>query len=160
MARKYDDVFKGNAVAMYHSFRPDVGTNIEALRKVSAETGVSVSALRSWLRDGVQPVEVEKRETLVEAFDRSVAAMSWLEASDDGLVALGRTYAEQIDQVLQADDVDAQTKTKTLYLGPHLVNALRELGGSPGTRKEITQGEGAVGGKLAQFRQAHRPAGK
>lgn len=81
-------------------------------------------------------------ETLVETVEMAVKAMSWLKESDRATVALALRYAEEIDEA---------TDAKALYLGPHLLSALRALGGTPGDRKAL-QVEEEVHGKLAQLR--------
>jgi hypothetical protein len=53
---------------------------------------------------------------------------------------------------------DPQTVTKALYLGPHLLNALAALGGSPAGRK-LLDVKGEARGKLASVRDLRdRPA--
>ena len=47
--------------------------------------------------------------------------------------------------------------TKALYLGPHLLNTLRALGGAPAERKALGEQE-LVGGKLAQLRSVNKSA--
>jgi hypothetical protein len=64
--------------------------------------------------------------TLTEAVREAVEAMTWLQTSDAGLIAVAYKYAETIDQ---AGDVKVIG-----WVGPHLVNALRALGGSPTDR--------------------------
>jgi hypothetical protein len=79
----------------------------------------------------------------------AVRGMSWLEDTDQAGVELALTYARQIDRaVAEGEGVEV---TKALYLGPHLLNALRALGGTPLERKEIGEPED-VGGKLAKLR--------
>lgn len=91
-----------------------------------------------------------KREaTLVGSVRDAAAAMSWLEATDQATVDLAVTYAERIDAALATGE--GQEVTKALYLGPHLLNTLRALGGTPADRKALGVEE-ATGGKLAQLR--------
>ena len=52
---------------------------------------------------------------------------------DAGLVALGAAIADQIDDALE--NGEGQERTKALYLGPHLVNILRELHATPEARR-------------------------
>jgi hypothetical protein len=59
----------------------------------------------------------------------ALAAMKWIEPSDRAVVDLALTYARQIDTFLRSDD--AQVNSKGIYLGPHLLRALTELGGTP-----------------------------
>ena len=85
---------------------------------------------------------------MTEAVHAAVAAMGWLKDSDAGTVALALRYAGQIDA---AKDLEPAEAMKALYLGPHLLNALRALGGAPGERKALGVEE-EVHGKLAQLR--------
>lgn len=75
---------------------------------------------------------------------KAIDSMKWLTEADEGLVALALQYARRIDNALKIadqsdpkDSVAQQGATKALYLGPHLVNALKALGGSPGDRFEL-----------------------
>lgn len=87
--------------------------------------------------------------SLVETVDAAVKDMTWLASTDAATVALARTYAATIDDVLaNGDDL---ARTKALYLGPHLLNALRALGGAPAERKALGVEE-KTRGKLAQLR--------
>jgi hypothetical protein len=71
--------------------------------------------------------------------------MHWLTPSDSGLAALALEYAATIDA---ADDA------KTVgWLGPHLANVLRALGGAPAERTALGVDE-SVRGKLAELRAA------
>ena len=87
--------------------------------------------------------------SLVQSVQAAVAAMKWLAPSDQAAVDLALTYAARIDEALEF--AEGQEVTKALYLGPHLLNTLRALGGTPGERKAMGVEE-AVGGKLAQLR--------
>ena len=87
--------------------------------------------------------------SLAAAIDESVAAMQWLQPSDRAAVALARAYAVQIDIAIEAGDADAATRA--MYLAPHVLNALRALGGTPAERKALGVEEEAHG-KLAQLR--------
>ena len=83
--------------------------------------------------------------TVLEAVTAAVKAMTWLQASDQALVALAREYASTIDD---AEDV------KTVgWVGPHLANVLRSLGGAPAERRSLGIEE-PVRGKLAELRAA------
>jgi hypothetical protein len=76
--------------------------------------------------------------------------MPWLTPADRAAVDLAKSYAAAIDG---ADDV-----TKALYLGPHLLKTLTELGGSPAGRKLLALKEEARD-KLASVRDLRsRPA--
>lgn len=75
--------------------------------------------------------------------------MPWIKPTDLAAVEIALTYARRIDEaVAYADGIEV---TKALYLGPHLLNTLRALGGTPLERKQLESGE-SVGGKLAQLR--------
>ncbi len=83
--------------------------------------------------------------TVLVAVTAAVKAMTWLQASDQALVALACEYARAIDD---ADDV------KTVgWVGPHLANVLRALGGAPAERRALGIEE-PVRGKLAELRAA------
>lgn len=87
--------------------------------------------------------------SLAESVDCAVEAMRWLNESDRAAVALARSYAERIDVAIASGDPD--TATKAMYLGPHMLNALKALGGTPAERKALNVEEEAQG-KLAQLR--------
>ncbi len=85
--------------------------------------------------------------TVLGAVTAAVGAMTWLQPSDLALVALALAleYARTIDD---ADDV------KTVgWVGPHLANVLRALGGAPAERRALGIEE-PVRGKLAELRAA------
>ncbi len=83
--------------------------------------------------------------TVLVAVTAAVAAMTWLQPSDQAMVALALEYARTIDD---AEDV------KTVgWVGPHLANVLRALGGAPAERKALGIEE-PVRGKLAELRAA------
>lgn len=88
-------------------------------------------------------------DSLEAALLRSViAAGNSIGALDEGIVEAGRRYARQIDTVTgEPGEVkcrscgevavpDTTSVTKALYLGPHYVNALRELGLTPAARQQ------------------------
>lgn len=83
-------------------------------------------------------------ESLTSAVDAAIAAMDWLEDADGGIVTMARTHAAMIDAVLADEDATATEKTKAMYLGPHLVACLRELGGTPAARGVVGAGEKAA----------------
>lgn len=72
---------------------------------------------------------------LVAAFDRTVAALELDGERDATVVAAGRTVAAQIDWATTHGA--GQDVTKALYLLPHLMNVLRELGATPAARAEV-----------------------
>ena len=91
-------------------------------------------------------------DTLTASVEASVAAMTWLRPSDRAAVDLALTYAARIDEALETGE--GVEVTKALYLGPHLLNTLRALGGAPAERKALNV-EAAIGGKLAKLRSIH-----
>lgn len=68
---------------------------------------------------------------LTEAFDATVAALDTL-PEDASIIASGRRIAERIDTAAASGDATAETKA--LYLLPHLMNILKELGATPAAR--------------------------
>ena len=54
---------------------------------------------------------------------------------DRALIELGIRYAMQIDAGMGEG---GQAATKALYLGPHFVNTLRELGLTPAARRDVS----------------------
>lgn len=69
-------------------------------------------------------------ESLVASVHKCVAAAGdEIAYKDQALVDLAMRYAVRIDDGINEG---GQNATKALYLGPHLVNALRELGLTPG----------------------------
>lgn len=90
---------------------------------------------------------------LVAAYEETVARCAGVEAVDAALVEAGRAIAVQVQDTI--DTGSGQDITKSLYLLPHLMAVLRELGASPAARDALTGGnKGASGGKLADFRSA------
>lgn len=67
-------------------------------------------------------------------YEATVAALDTTEA-DVAVIASGRAIARQIDYSLQHGT--GQEVTKALYLVPHLMNVLRELGATPAARGNI-----------------------
>ena len=65
---------------------------------------------------------------LGDAVDAAIGAMK-LTPADDAAVALARFYAKAME--------DAEDKQKAAYLGPHLLNTLDALGGTPKARKSL-----------------------
>lgn len=72
---------------------------------------------------------------LTDAYDATVAALPDKKPEDDALIASGRRIAERIDT--SAATGDALAETKALYLLPHLMNILRELGATPAARADL-----------------------
>lgn len=74
------------------------------------------------------------------ALRKSVAAASWLQATDSAAVELAAMYAQRIDQgavEFRLGEIDSSTYNKVLYLGPHLLNTLKAVGLSPEDRMKI-----------------------
>lgn len=74
--------------------------------------------------------------------------------ADHAVVDLALRYAVQIDAGIDAGGQDA---TKALYLGPHLLNALRALGCAPDARSSGVGGGETVEtpkSRLAEMRAA------
>ncbi|UVF61126.1 hypothetical protein SEA_AOKA_2 [Arthrobacter phage Aoka] len=65
--------------------------------------------------------------TLLEEVREAIAAMD-IKDCDKGLVALAERYAHMITEVSKNGGREA---VSVMYLGPHLFNMLRELGGTP-----------------------------
>ena len=71
---------------------------------------------------------------MVAAFEETVSLLE-LKPEDAAAIAAGRRIAEKIDAA--SAGVDALAETKSLYLIPHLMNVLRELGATPGARAAL-----------------------
>ncbi|UGS26333.1 hypothetical protein K8F61_17155 [Microbacterium resistens] len=71
---------------------------------------------------------------MTNAYDATVASLQ-TEPEDTSIIASGRRIAERIDTA--AASGDALAETKALYLLPHLMNILRELGATPAARAEL-----------------------
>lgn len=92
---------------------------------------------------------------LTDSVTTATGKMRWLTDTDQAAVDLALTYAARIDEAL--DEGEGQEVTKALYLGPHLLNTLRALGGTPAERKSLGYEE-VVGGTLSKLRSL--PGGK
>lgn len=111
---------------------------------------------------------------LREAVERALDDMTWLKPSDDGLMALARKYAAEIekarDRLTELEDLYGESRgdmsvikrlqkleamcdvTKTIgWLGPQLQGVLRDLGGTP-TARAAMKPDKPIGGRLAQLR--------
>lgn len=87
---------------------------------------------------------------MVNAYERTIESLTTTGA-DVALIAAGRRIAERIDAA--AGTLDAVAETKALYLMPHLMNVLRELGATPAARASVKNAkEGDGGGKLQDLR--------
>lgn len=97
------------------------GGNLEAVDRVLrlAEMRLRIAGIAE---AGLTPITAE--------YDRTIDDLGLTgKARPAALVALGRRLCEQIDAASAVGD--AQTVTKALYLVPHVVNVLRELGAGP-----------------------------
>lgn len=86
---------------------------------------------------------------MADAFDQAMDGLQ-LTAADGALKAAGRRIAERIDASTGAFDPTAETKA--MYLMPHLMNVLRELGATPAARAAVKTAKEEQGGKLSQLR--------
>ncbi|MFC4223560.1 terminase small subunit [Lysinibacter cavernae] len=91
-------------------------------------------------------VKREELSRLTDSFDEAVAALD-LATEDIAAAEAGRVLAQRIDAACASGD--PMQETKALYLIPHLMNVLRELGATPASRDEIASGTAAVAGQSA-----------
>lgn len=89
--------------------------------------------------------------------DAAESDMTWLTGADKAAVELARVYARRIDQAILSED--GQEVTKALYLGPHLLNTLRALGGTPDERMKMlaSKGEEKEADPVDDLRKRRRP---
>lgn len=87
--------------------------------------------------------------SLAASVKAATKQMTWLTPADKAAVDLAVSYAETIDRA--QDSGDPYAITKALYLGPHMLNTLGALGGTPAGRKALELKEEARG-KLASVR--------
>lgn len=113
---------------------------------------------------------------LREHVETSIGRMNWLGPSDSALIALAKRYAEVIETAidraealsdlyddpaankayekrLQALEAQCEVVRVVVAVGPLLAAVLRDLGGSPSTRKALKP-DNPVGGRLAVLRDA------
>lgn len=76
------------------------------------------------------------RAGLAAAFDETTNELD-LSDADGAVVATGRAIAAQIDEALAYGT--PLERTKALYLVPHLMSVLRDLGATPQARAEVQQ---------------------
>lgn len=86
--------------------------------------------------------------SMVAAVQQAIDAMTWLKASDTGMIVLAVKYAEQVDRANKAGDTRAVG-----YLGQQLHGVLKSLGGAPAERRALDV-QGAPRGSLADLRAA------
>jgi hypothetical protein len=85
----------------------------------------------------------------VDSYEEAVKHLKLL-PSDGALVTVGRKLAERIDAA--SGSFDQVKETKAMYLTPHLMNVLRELGATPAARAAVKSAREESGGKLASLR--------
>lgn len=76
-----------------------------------------------------------------KAFEETVGALA-VQTADAALLMAGRRIADRVDQAFASGDPTAETKA--LYLVPHLINVLRELGATPEARRAMPKGGQSV----------------
>lgn len=86
----------------------------------------------------IPPAPEPQCGSLESSVRKSIEGMPWLGPSDNAAIELAAIYAARIDEAV--DTGDNALATKALYLGPHLLNTLRELGGTPKERAALTAG--------------------
>ncbi len=91
--------------------------------------------------------EMKPSEGVLGAVQAALSAMTWLGPSDAGMVALAVEFARRIDA--------AEDEKVVGWMGPHLANVLRSLGGTPAERKALGVEE-QMRGKLAELRAARK----
>lgn len=118
-----------------------------------------------------------KPTDLVSVVRDAAAQMTWLTPTDQALVALALRYAQTIEDAhLLAErlaTLDVSDRTQSIFkrvealeamadaqkaigwIGPHLANALKSLGGAPAERKALGVEE-VVRGRLAELRAARK----
>lgn len=79
-----------------------------------------------------------------------------LRPEDGAAVALAVAYADAIDAAVAGDDPYA--RTKALYLGPHLLKTLGELGATPAGRAAMAA-KVAVPAKAAEVAEGEQKKG-
>ena len=73
---------------------------------------------------------------LVTSVRRAIKSMHWLEDSDRAAVDLCIRYAKAIESAAESGD-DAEAAKLLAWMGPHMLNALKSLGGTPAERKAL-----------------------
>ena len=87
---------------------------------------------------------------LATSVRRSVQKMTWLDESDNAAVDLAIRYATAIEHIAKTGS-DAEAQKALGWLGPHLLNTLKSLGGTPGERRALGA-ESEAKGRLAEIR--------
>ena len=86
---------------------------------------------------------VKAQSGLLEAYEHTIETLrdqGALDASDEAVIQSGRMIASQIDYATTHGA--GQEVTKALYLMPHLMNVLDELGATPEARRRIKEAAG------------------
>lgn len=79
--------------------------------------------------------QLNEKLDLPDAVEAMLQSMDWLKPEDAAQVAIARTYAKQIHDLI--NDEDKAMRVKGNYLIPQLQSAVDALGGSPSARKEL-----------------------
>lgn len=79
-----------------------------------------------------------RQKSLVRSVSAAIESMHWITDADEAAVQMALSYAASIQAAKQSGRADVIVKAH--YLGPHLMNALRELGGTPLGRKALEAG--------------------
>jgi hypothetical protein len=118
----------------------------------------------------------DRAPDLRDAVKATLGQMTWCTPADEAMQALALRLAHEIETAVDraeefaairreaAGDMDVYRRLQALaaqcdatkavgWLGPQLQGVLRDLGGAPGARKDITKDK-QVGGRLAQLRAA------
>lgn len=97
------------------------------------------------------------RQTLGTAVVASLKTLD-IKPSDAAAVKLTKTYAKCLDEVLEqyeAGEVTISTVERMLKYGPSMLNALKELGATPASRKAM-EGEVAAASSSVDELRAKR----
>lgn len=119
------------------------------------------------------PAPTEDAPDLRAAVDKAIKSMDWLTPADEASMALAHKLADAIETAAERaeqyaalrDEIESQGLIKRLekleaqcdvaravgYLGQQLQMVLRDLYGTPSSRKDMKH-EKPVGGRLAQLR--------
>lgn len=87
---------------------------------------------------------------LTTSVRKAVKAMHWLDESDKAAVDLAIRYAKEIEAAADSGD-EAHSAKMIAWMGPHLLNALKSLGGTPAERKALGA-ERQAKSRLAEIR--------
>ena len=90
-----------------------------------------------------------RRRNLVTAVRSSTRNMTWLAESDRAAVDLAIRYARRSRRA--ANGTDDQAQKALGWLGPHLLNTLKSIGGTPADRAALGV-EAEAKGRLAEIR--------